>query len=165
MVYGVSDPRHWPWRNNVIPIGRVIVVVPREPSREELLGPIGVVRPSIFIWKSSCFLIPFFSNFGSTLGPKMDRKSKKVTKTSTSKPHLNSDSFSTLFFYVFLLIFDPLEHDKYSKNDRGLFVCTLFLFFSFSSFVGPIFYNFKIDFGKVLGSIFQHFPDQGAIKN
>ena len=31
------------------PIGRVIVVVPKEPSREELLGPKGGGRPFSFI--------------------------------------------------------------------------------------------------------------------
>ena len=80
--------------------------------------------------KSLCFLIPFFSNLGCILAPQIDQKSKKIIQKSTSKPHLNSDSFSALVFTVFSSIFDTIQHEKYSQSDGVVFVCRLSFFFT-----------------------------------
>ena len=82
----------------------------RGGSRATFLGPVGRILSYNFVLKSLLFLIPFFFDFGSILGPKMDPKSTKILQKSPSKVHFDFEPFSIQLLLIFPLIFDAPGH-------------------------------------------------------
>ena len=85
---------------------------PRGAWPGKVLGPRVVIRPYNFVLKSLLFLMPFFFDFGSILGPKMASKIDQNPKKIAFETALQFGSIFTQIFIDFSFDFGPPGSSK-----------------------------------------------------